>query len=55
MVSVADALDGRPALLGPLPSGQVPRQFAVSGGGKTLLVTVQDSHELRAVRLSDLP
>jgi serine/threonine-protein kinase len=55
VVSVADALAGKPALLGLITSGQVPRQFALEHGGRTLLVTDQNGHELQAIQLADLP
>jgi DNA-binding beta-propeller fold protein YncE len=55
VVSTADALSGKPALLGYIPTGPVPRQFAVMPGGATLLVTVQGTHELEAIKAGDLP
>ncbi len=55
VVSTADALSGKPALLGYVPTGAVPRQFAVLPGGATLLVTVQGAHELEAIKAGDLP
>jgi DNA-binding beta-propeller fold protein YncE len=55
VVDVAKALAGRPALLGYLPTGLLPRQFAIQGGGSILLVTDQESHQLQAVRIQDLP
>jgi hypothetical protein len=55
VVSVTDALAGKPALLGLVTSGQLPRQFAVVHNGRTLLVTDQNGHELQAMQLADLP
>jgi serine/threonine protein kinase/DNA-binding beta-propeller fold protein YncE len=55
VISTADALSGKPALLGYVPTGSVPRQFAVVPGGATLLVTVQGAHELEAIKAGDLP
>jgi secreted PhoX family phosphatase len=55
VVSTSDALAGKSALLGFVPSGMVPRQFAVEPGGKTLLVTVEGSHQLQAIHVADLP
>jgi serine/threonine protein kinase/DNA-binding beta-propeller fold protein YncE len=55
VVNTADALSGKPALLGYVPTGSVPRQFAVVPGGATVLVTVQGAHELQAINAGDLP
>jgi DNA-binding beta-propeller fold protein YncE len=55
VVSVAAALAGKPALLGYVATGQVPREFAILPGGKTLLVTDQHSHQVQAIRVADLP
>jgi len=55
VISTASALSGRPALLGYVPVGPVPRQFAVEPGGKTLLVTLQGAHELEAISVGSLP
>ncbi len=55
VVSTADALAGKPALLGYVPTGSVPRQFAVIPGGSTVLVTVQGAHQLVAINAGDLP
>ena len=54
VVSTADALSGKPALLGYLPVGPVPRQFAVEPGGRVVLVTVQGAHTLEAVNVGGL-
>jgi DNA-binding beta-propeller fold protein YncE len=55
VVSVADALAGRPADLGYLPAGTFPREMAVEPGGRTLLVTNYLSGQLEAVNVADLP
>ncbi len=49
------ALAGKSALLGYVPSGLLPRELAVEPGGATLLVTNEDSHQLQALRIADLP
>jgi DNA-binding beta-propeller fold protein YncE len=54
VISTANALSGLPALLGYLPVGAIPRQFAVEPGGTTVLVTVQGAHELEAVDVGGL-
>ncbi|HUA40429.1 MAG TPA: serine/threonine-protein kinase [Streptosporangiaceae bacterium] len=54
VISTASALSGKPALLGYVPVGQVPREIAVEPGGKALLVTVQGAHELEAVSVGSL-
>ena len=53
VISTASALSGQ-ALLGYIPVGPVPRQFAVEPGGKTVLVTVQGAHELEAINVASL-
>ncbi|MGO8956038.1 MAG: serine/threonine-protein kinase [Streptosporangiaceae bacterium] len=55
VIDTAKALSGKPALLGYVSTGLVPRQFAIEPGGKTLLVTLQKSQELQAVSIADLP
>jgi hypothetical protein len=55
VVDVADALAGKPALLGYLPAGGFPRDMAVSPGGGTLLVANFTSHQLEAVNIAALP
>jgi serine/threonine protein kinase/DNA-binding beta-propeller fold protein YncE len=55
VVSVTDALNGKPALLGLVKTGEQPRQFALEQGGKTLLVTNDAGRALQAVRLAGLP
>jgi serine/threonine protein kinase len=53
VVSTSAALAGKPALLGTVKSGVLPRQFAIEGG--SLLVTNTNSGQLQAVNLADLP
>jgi DNA-binding beta-propeller fold protein YncE len=55
VVDTARALAGRPALLGYIPTGLLPRQFTVEPGGRTLLVTDQHSDQLQALQTADLP
>jgi hypothetical protein len=55
VVNTADALSGKPALLGYVPTGAVPREFAVVPGRDTVLVTVQGAHDLEAINAGDLP
>ena len=55
VVSTADALSGKPALLGYIPTGPVPREFAVGPAGMTLLVTVENAQQLETVNIGDLP
>jgi hypothetical protein len=54
-VTVGDALNGKPALLGYVPTGPVPRQLAVPPDGTTMLVTVENGHSVEGVNLGDLP
>jgi DNA-binding beta-propeller fold protein YncE len=55
VVSMAKALSGKPALLGYLPVGRVPRQFAVEPGGRVVIVTVQGAGVLEAINTGGLP
>jgi 6-phosphogluconolactonase (cycloisomerase 2 family) len=55
VVDTAKALAGQPALLGYIPTGLLPRQFALEPGSGTLLVTDQRSHRLQALKTADLP
>jgi DNA-binding beta-propeller fold protein YncE len=55
VISTAQALARKPALLGYVPTGEVPRRMTVLPGGKTLLVTETYSHELQAFSVADLP
>jgi DNA-binding beta-propeller fold protein YncE len=55
VVSVVNALTNKPALLGYLPVGSEPRQFAVAAGGRTALLTLQGAHRLEAIAVRTLP
>jgi DNA-binding beta-propeller fold protein YncE len=55
VMSTADALNGKPALLGYVPTGPVPRQLAVLPGGTTVLVTVENGHAVEAVDVAQVP
>jgi hypothetical protein len=55
IVNVADALEGRPALLGYLLAGQFPRDVAASANGGLLLVANYDSGQVEAVNAAVLP
>jgi DNA-binding beta-propeller fold protein YncE len=54
IVNMARALRNLPALVGYLPTGPLPHQFAVEPGGRTVLVTVQNAAELEAIDAGDL-
>jgi DNA-binding beta-propeller fold protein YncE len=54
IVNMARALRHRPALVGYLPTGALPHQFAVEPGGRTVLVTVQNAGDLEAIAAQDL-
>ena len=55
IVSTTAALSGKPALLGYVPTGALPRQFALEPGGRTLLVTLQGERQLLAMTIAGLP
>lgn len=55
VVSVAAALDGRPALLGYLPAGRFPRDVAASASDSVLLVANYASGQAEAVNAAALP
>jgi serine/threonine-protein kinase len=55
VVSMPAALAGKPALLGVIPAGLLPRQFAMEPDGATLLVTDSTSQQLQAVDVTNLP
>jgi serine/threonine protein kinase/DNA-binding beta-propeller fold protein YncE len=48
------ALAGRPALLGYVPTGDVPRAVATNSGGATLLVTDEKAGQVQVLRVADL-
>ncbi len=54
VVDVADALAGRPALLGYLPAGGFPRDMAAGPGGASLLVANYMSHQVEVVNVAAL-
>jgi DNA-binding beta-propeller fold protein YncE len=54
VIDTAAALNRRPALLGLIRTGALPREFAVEPDGRTALVTNSASHQLEAVNLSRL-
>jgi DNA-binding beta-propeller fold protein YncE len=54
VVSIRDALLGRPALVGQVRAGRFPRQFAMSPDGRTLYVTNFASSQLETIRVADL-
>ena len=55
VVNVADALHGRPALLGYLPTGRFPRDVAASANGSVLLVANYASGQVEAVNAAAVP
>ena len=55
VVDAAAALAGKPALLGVIPAGLLPRQLAQVPGSTTLLVSNSTSEQLQAVDISNLP
>jgi DNA-binding beta-propeller fold protein YncE len=54
VVNAPAALAGRPALVGVIGAGVLPREFAVEPGGRTALVTNSASHQLEALNVSQL-
>lgn len=54
VVSIRDALRGRPALVGQIRAGSFPRQFALSPDGRTLYVTNFASSQLETIRVAEL-
>jgi len=55
VVSTALAKSGGHALLGVIKAGQVPREFGLEAGGKTVLVTDNGSNLLQAIDVGSLP
>ncbi|HET9898077.1 MAG TPA: serine/threonine-protein kinase [Streptosporangiaceae bacterium] len=55
VVNVPAALGGKPALLGFIQSGDLPREFGVVPGGRYLLVSDNGSAQIQVVDLSKLP
>ncbi len=54
VVSVPDALLGRPALVGQVRAGSFPRQFATSPDGRALYVTNFSSGQLETIQVAGL-
>jgi DNA-binding beta-propeller fold protein YncE len=54
VIDARAALAGRPALVGVIGAGILPREFAVVPDGRTALVTNSASHQLEAVNVSPL-
>jgi DNA-binding beta-propeller fold protein YncE len=54
VVDAADALEGRPAVIGTIPAGGFPREMSLEGSGTTLLVSNFTSDQLEAVQLTTL-
>ena len=55
VVDVQAALAGKPAVLGRVPTGLFPRQFAVSPDGSVILVADYSSKEIQAIDVATLP
>jgi len=55
VVNVGAALAGKSALLGYIPSGELPRELAVVPGGRVLVVSDNGSAQVQTVDLSKLP
>jgi serine/threonine protein kinase/6-phosphogluconolactonase (cycloisomerase 2 family) len=55
VVNTAAALAGRPALLGVIKTGDVPREFAVEANGHTVLLTNNNAHQVQAIDAGTLP
>jgi DNA-binding beta-propeller fold protein YncE len=55
VVDTKKALAGKPALVGLIKTGRVPRQFDLEKDGKTLLVTNQGSHLVQAISVATIP
>jgi DNA-binding beta-propeller fold protein YncE len=54
VIDAVAALAGRPALVGVIGAGALPREFAVEPGGRTALITNSASHQLEAVNVAQL-
>jgi DNA-binding beta-propeller fold protein YncE len=55
VVDPGAALNGKPALIGYIPSGVTPRDMSVSPDGKYLYVVNRDSAQVQVVKLRTLP
>ena len=54
VINVADALDGRPALVGHIPAGLFPRDMTAAPNG-TVLVSNFNSRQVEAVGTATIP
>jgi DNA-binding beta-propeller fold protein YncE len=54
VVNVAAALARKPALLGYIPSGALPREFGLVPGGRDLIVSDNGSMQIQVVDVSKL-
>jgi hypothetical protein len=54
VVDAHAALAGRPALLGLIQAGTLPREVAMEPGGQAVLITNSASHQLEAANVSGL-
>jgi 6-phosphogluconolactonase (cycloisomerase 2 family) len=55
LIDVSKAREHKPAILGTIESGKVPRQFALTPDGKTLLVTNTNSENVETLDVRELP
>ncbi|MGD0936782.1 MAG: YncE family protein [Streptosporangiaceae bacterium] len=55
VISTSAALSRRPALLGQISTGLLPREFGLAPDGKTVLVVNSGSAQVQAIDLSTLP
>jgi 6-phosphogluconolactonase (cycloisomerase 2 family) len=55
VIDVSAALARKPALLGYITSGVLPREFGIVPGGRYLLVSDNGSAQVQVVDLSKLP
>ncbi|MGP0024143.1 MAG: YncE family protein, partial [Streptosporangiaceae bacterium] len=55
VISTSAALSRRPALLGQISTGLLPREFGLAPDGKTVLVANSGSGQVQAIDLSTLP
>ena len=54
VINVADALDGRPAIVGHIPAGRFPRDMTAAPNG-TVLVSDFSSGQVEAVDTATIP
>ena len=55
MISTSAALSRRPALMGQISTGLLPREFGLAPDGKSVLVANSGSGQVQAIDLSTLP